>query len=212
MEYKTTRKLFRGTYQYKIVLVCAGASWFRNRNMDSIFEELKLVDLNQNQKKTSSWRVSGLIKTQDELDYAFNLASTLLALAPYELRVENPWITIYSNNKKNIDKLVSLDPSKVKYVSQPDPNVSLAQDTIVMPKMAYEFRITMGKTVQPNLAFVEWADSNKKCKLTKSCIRDLGKPRSWGGTHFYITGDNNLLMAKMHLGGAIAKIERIVKS
>ena len=78
--------------------------------------------------------------------------------------------------------------------------------------MAYEFRVTMGKTVQPNIAFIEWADTNKKCKLTKSCIRDLEKQRSWGGTHFYITGDNNLLMAKMHLGGAIAKIERIVKS
>jgi len=212
MEYKTTRKLFRGTYQYKIVLVCAGASWFRNRDMDRIFEELKLVDLNQNQKKTSSWRVSGLIKTQDELDYTFNLASTLMAFTQYELRVESPWITIYSNNKKHIDKLIALDSTKVKYVSQPNPNVSLAQDTIVMPKMAYEFRVTMGKTVQPNPAFVEWADTNKKCKLTKSCIRDLGKPRSWGGTHFYITGDNNLLMAKMHLGGAIAKIERIVKS
>jgi hypothetical protein len=180
--------------------------------MDRIFEELKLVDLNQNQKKSSTWRYLTLIKTQDELDYTFNLASTLLTCSPYEIRVESPWITIYSNNKKNIDKLVSLDPSKVKYVSRPGPNTSLAQDTIVMPKMAYEFRVTMGKTVQPNPAFVEWADSNKKCKLTKSCIRDLGKQRSWGGTHFYITGDNNLLMAKMHLGGAIAKIERIVKS
>lgn len=212
MEYKTTRKLFRGTYQYKIVLICAGASWFRNRDMDKIFEELKLVDLYQNQKKPSTWRASTLIKTQDELDYAFNLASTLVAFTQYELRVESPWITIYSNNKADIDRLVSLDITKVKYVSQPDPNVSLAQGTIVMPKMAYEFRVTMGKTVQPNLAFVEWADTNKKCKLTKSCIRDLGKQRSWGGTHFYITGDNNLLMAKMHLGGAIAKIERIVKS
>jgi len=170
MEYKTTRKLFRGTYQYKIVLVCAGASWFRNRDMDKIFEELKLVDLNQNQKKSSSWRVSGLIKTQDELDYTFNLASKLLAFTQYELRVENPWITIYSNNKKDIDNLVALDPNKVKYVSRPDPNVNLAQDTIVMPKMAYEFRVTMGKTVQPNLAFVEWADSNKKCKLTKVAL------------------------------------------
>jgi len=212
MEYKTTRKLFRGTYQYKIVLICAGASWFRNRDMDKIFEELKLVDLLQNQKKASTWRLSTLIKTQDELDYTFNLASTLSTFTQYELRVESPWITIYSNNKKNIDKLLALDPHKVKYVSQPDPDVSLAQGTIVMPKMAYEFRVTLGKTVQPNPAFVEWADTNKKCKLTKSCIRDLGKQRSWGGTHFYITGDNNLLMAKMHLAGAIAKIERIVKS
>jgi hypothetical protein len=40
----------------------------------------------------------------------------------------------------------------------------------------------------------------------------LGKSRSWGGTHFYITGDNNLLMAKMHLAGAISKVERIIKA
>ena len=211
MEYKTTRKLFRGTYQYKIVLVCAGASWFRNRDLDQIFEELKQIDLTLAQKKANNYRTS-FIKTQEDLDYAFNLATTLLKSDTHEIRVENPWITVYSNSKKDIDKLISLDPTKVKYISQPDPNVILSQDTIVMPKMAYEFRVTMGKTVQPNLAFVEWADTNKKCKLTKSCIRDLEKQRSWGGTHFYITGNNNLLMAKMHLGGAIAKIERIVKS
>ena len=212
MEYKTTRKLFRGTYQYKIVLICAGASWFRNRDMDRIFEELKLIDLHQNQKKSTTWRYSTLIKTQDELDYTFNLASTLLACSPYEIRVESPCITIYSSSKADIDKLVALDTNKVKYVSRPDPNINLTEDTIVMPKMSYEFRVTMGKTVQPNTAFIDWANSNKKCKLTKSCVRDLGKQRSWGGTHFYITGDNNLLMAKMHLGGTIAKIERIVKS
>jgi capsular polysaccharide biosynthesis protein len=54
--------------------------------------------------------------------------------------------------------------------------------------------------------------SNKKCKLTKSCIRELEKQRSWGGSHFYITGNNNLLLAKMHLGGSISKIERIIKA
>ena len=114
MEYKTTRKLFRGTYQYKIVLVCAGSSWFRNRDMDKIFEELKLIDLQQNQKKSTTWRYQTLIKTQDDLDYTFNLASALLSCSAYELRVESPWITIYTNSKKDIDTLVSLDATKVK--------------------------------------------------------------------------------------------------
>ena len=54
--------------------------------------------------------------------------------------------------------------------------------------------------------------NNKKCKLTKSCTSALLRPRSWGGQHFYITGDNNLLMAKMHLGSSIAKVERIIKA
>ena len=210
MEHKTTRRLFRGTYQYKIVLTCAGASWFRSGDISKAIEQLQQVDLAQTQKKPT-WRTT-FIKTQDDLDYAFKLANAMTSMTDYEVRVESPWISIYSNNKKHVDTLVKLDTDKVKYVSQPDPNINLAQDTIVMPKMAYEFRVTMGKTVQPNQAFIEWAETNKKCKLTKSCIRDLEKPRSWGGTHFYITGDNNLLMAKMHLGGSIAKIERIVQS
>jgi hypothetical protein len=47
--------------------------------------------------------------------------------------------------------------------------------------------------------------------MTKSCKTALGKNKSWGGTHFYVSGENNLLMAKMHLGGSILKIERIIK-
>ena len=81
-----------------------------------------------------------------------------------------------------------------------------------MPKMNFEFRVTLGKTTHENSAFVQWLEGNKKCRLTKSAKKDLLKTNSWGGKHFYITGDNNLLMAKMHLGGSISKVERIIKA
>jgi len=171
------------------------------------FEELKKINLGQEKKYRNT-----SIKSQEDLDYAFSLATALSNLSDYDIRVESPWISIYSNSKKNVDALIKLNPDRVKYVSQPDPNANLSIGTIIMPKMDYDYRITLGKTTQPNPSFIEWAETSKKCKLTKSCVRDLGKPRSWGGTHFYITGDNNLLLAKMHLGGSIAKIERIVKS
>jgi hypothetical protein len=157
-------------------------------------------------------RYNNHIKSKDDLDYAIGLASELAKMSDYDLRVEAPWISIYTNTESDINNLVNLDSDHVKYISKPDPNTNLASGTIVMPKMAFDYRITLGKTTQPNLAFVGWAKSSKKCKLTKSCVRDLEKPRSWGGTHFYINGDNNLLMAKMHLGGSIAKVERIVKN
>jgi hypothetical protein len=80
-----------------------------------------------------------------------------------------------------------------------------------MPKMPFEFRVTVGKTTSNHGAFIEWAEANSKVKLTKSCKNELSKDRSWGGAYFYVTGDKNLLLAKMHLGGSIAKIERIVK-
>jgi hypothetical protein len=210
MLYKTTRRLFRGVYQYKIVLVCAGAQLFRNANMDDALDQLKKIDLSANTSQVS-WRTS-YIRTQDDLDYAFELQSLLSQLKDIDVRIESPWVTIYANSKSDIDELANLDTTKVKYISVPPDSTALDTDTVIMPKMDFDYRVTLGKTTQPNPAFVSWAESNKNCKLTKSCIRDLGKTRSWGGTHFYITGKNNLLMAKMHLAGAISKVERIIKA
>jgi len=201
MQFKTTTKLFKGKYQYKIVLKLDGATWFRSGDF---FEKISRLSVGSSGVNT--------IKTQEGLDYALLLASTLQKLTDIDIRVEAPWITVYTNDRKQIDKLSKLDTSKIKYISQPAANTNLAENTIVMPKMDYDYRITLGKTLHPNPAFIEWAENSPKCKLTKSCIRDLQKARSWGGTHCYITGDNNLLLAKMHLGESISKIERIVKS
>lgn len=208
MLYKTTRRLFHNTYQYKIVLVCAGAHFFRSNDLSDILAKLSEIDITS---KKSNWR-SNFIKTQEDLDYAFKLHTALSKIQNIDLRVESPWVSIYSNNKKDIDMLAKLDPNNVKYICVPPKNSSLTNNTVIMPKMNFDYRVTLGKTVQENTAFIAWASTNKKCKLTKSCIRDLGKARSWGGTHFYITGDNNLLMAKMHLGGSISKVERIIKA
>jgi hypothetical protein len=212
MLYKTTNRLFRGLYQYKLVIVCAGANWFRGGDMDGVLEQLKKVSILENALKDRLSYHRSNIKTQEDLDYAFKLQSELKKLKDIEVRVETPWISVYTNSKSNVDKLIKLDASKVKYASIPPASTTLGQDTIIMPKMPYDFRITLGKTTQNHSAFIGWAEQNKKLKLTKACKRELSKDRSWGGTHFYITGDNNLLMAKMHLGGSINKVERIIKA
>jgi len=210
MLYKTTRRLFKGIYQYKIVLVCSGASLFRSGDIEEALDKLQKVDLMQSNRH-NSYRLA-TIKTQSDLDYAFKVANLLANQTDIDIRVESPWVSIYSNDKKLINNLAKIDKNCVKYICEPDNSVNLTPDTVVMPKMNYDYRVTLGKTTQPNPAFIDWAEQSAKCKLTKSCIRDLNKPRSWGGTHFYITGDNNLLLAKMHLGGSISKIERIVKN
>jgi hypothetical protein len=208
MEFKTTRKLFRGIYQYKIVLVVPGAGLFRHGDMNTLLDNLNKVDLSR--PSVHSYKNSN-IKNREDLDYAFKLQTAFSSMSDIDIRVETPWISVYTSNKKNIDKLINLDKDRVKYVSIPPANSALSEDTIIMPKMDFDFRVTLGKTNNECSAFVSWAETNSKVKLTKSCVRDLSKTRSWGGTHFYITGDNNLLMAKMHLGGCISKIERIVK-
>lgn len=202
-----------GLYQYKIVLVVSGCSMFRTGDMESTLKVLQKINLNESLNKEpyyNTWK-SG-IKTQSDLDFAFKLQIAISKIKNFDIRVESPFISIYSNNKKDIDALAKLDDSKVKYISKPPENSSLTADAIVLPKVNYDYRVTLGKTTQDNSTFVQWANNNKKLRLTKSCIRDLTKDRSWGGTYFYVTGDNNLLMTKMHLGGSINKVERIIKA
>jgi hypothetical protein len=210
MLFKTTTKLFKGTYQYKLVVVCAGASWFRGGDMDTVLSNLNKIDIRV-QDKTPFYRGKSNIKTQDELDYAFKLQNYLTTLKDIEVRVETPWISIYTNSKADVDALIKLDDSKIKYVCMPPAKTVLQENTIIMPKMNYDYKITMGRTTQDHLTFIDWAEQNAKLKLTKACKRELSRNRSWGGSHFYVTGDNNLLMAKMHLGGCINKVERIIK-
>ena len=206
IQFKTTTQLFRGKYQYKIVLVCPGAHLFRT-GLDDALEQLKQVNLG---KTDTKWRTT-YIKTQEDLDYAFKLHHQLASMTDFDVRVESPWISIYANDKKKIDKIANTDTNRVKYICIPPANITLDSNTVIMPKINFEYRVTLGKTTQEHHAFIDWAEANKKLKLTKSCKKELGKPRSWGGTHFYITGDNNLLMTKMHLGGSISKVERIIK-
>jgi len=194
MLYKITTKLFRGKYQYKIVLVCSVSAWFRSGDMPETIQRIKELDSP---------------KRQDAKEYGLKIALELLNHQDVDVRVESPWISVYTNDKKLIDRLAKIDKNNVKYISEPAG--SLEENTILMPKMNFDYRITLGKTTQEHSSFIAWAESNPKLKLTPSCKKDLLKERTWGGKHFYLTGDNNLLLAKMHLGGSIAKIERIVK-
>jgi len=203
---KITNRLFNNKYQYKVVLVCGGASYFRDKDFDQIRQRLALFKFEEHYYKNAG------IKNQEELDWTLKLLSQLQGMSDYNLRVEQPFVSIYTNSKKDIDKLVKLEPSRVKYISIPPSNSTLLENTIISSKIDFDYRITLGKTTREHSAFVDWASSNKKLRLTKSCIKELHKARSWGGTYFYITGDNNLLMARMHLGEAINRVDRIVKT
>ena len=208
MKSRQSNKLFRGKYQHKVVLVCAGASYFRSGDMDATAKSLQSVNLS-NAKETLR---RNHIKTQGDLDYALALCKKIKNLSDCEVRVESPLVTVYVNTEKEALSLANIDIDRAKYICSPPSGVTLAPGTIVMSKCDFEFKVTLGRTNSEHSAFIQWAESNPtKVKLTGSCKRNLLKPVYYGGAHFYLTGDNVLLMAKMHLGGSIAKIERITK-
>lgn len=208
MQYKTTKKLFMGTYQYKVVLVCACSGMFRGNDLEKTKEILKNYDVTNLAANKWSW---GSPKTQADIDYANDIVKVLDKLENYTVRVETPWLSIYSNSTKDLDKIVKTNESAVKYYCIPPAN-GLTAGTVIMPKINFEFKVTLSKTTQSHVDFVEWAENNNKIKLTKRCIKDLSRNKSWGGSHFYINGEKTLLLAKMQLSSCIGKVERILSS
>jgi len=212
MQIKTTKRLFNNKYQYKIVLVCAGASYFKNKDFSHSIGLISKLNIDESKITARYGYKRNSIKDPSDRDYALSLLNIIKDLTDYEIRIENPWISFYTNSREDVDKLCSVSIDQVKYISVPPSSGIIAENTVLLPKIDFEYRVTLGKTTQEHSAFIEWAKSNKKLKLTKSCERDLTRSNSWGGTYFYCTGDNNLLMAKMHLGGSINKVERVVKA
>jgi len=210
MLYKTTTKLYRGIYPYKIVLLSAIASSFRGNQLDLIYQNLLKVRIAPNNKSLLIGH-RNLTKTQNELDYAFKLYNVIKDFTNIELRVESPYITVYTCDQNQINNLIAIDKDRVKYVSLPPVDTVLDKNTIISPKRDYDYKVTLGRTTTNHNAFINWAENSNNLKITKSCKTCLSKDKSWGGTHFYVKGEKNLLMAKMHLGGSIAKIEQIVK-
>jgi len=188
---KPTTKLFFKKYLHKVVVICASSRSFRKQNTD---EQGKYI-------------------IQDHYSgYGLKLMKLLNKMQDYEVRVEEPLLSIYTNDKKEIDAIVKLNPDLIKYTCVPAANTQLTDGVIIMPKVPFEFKVTLGSTKQLYDSFVVWAENNGNFKLTNSCKEDLLRSKSWGGAYFYVTGEKNLLMAKMHLGGIINKVERIIKA
>ena len=194
-------------YKYKIVLVCPVASWFRGN--DLAFVASKLIDL-ADPEQHPVWLK---IKTPKDLEYCKTLHNVMFKLSDYELRIEHPLINVYTNVSVNLEKLAVIDPDRVKYISIPNKsNPELANNTVIVKKLDFDYKIFLGKTKQNHTNFVEWSKNNKKIKLTPTAKRSLSRNSSWGGSYFYVKGDQTLTMVRMFMGESIAKIESVIKA
>lgn len=203
---KHTTRLFNNKYKFKIVLKTKAASWFRGGNIEAVKEKLAL-----DSALKSVWATR---LTKEDKDYALLLASTMSQLTDYDIRVENPLVSFYTNTEKNIEKLAKVNPSLVKYVSFPEPGSEnlLDEHKIITKNIDYNYRVTMGRTRQNYSNFLNWCNGKEmKVKLPKRAKTHLAKEHSWGGYYFYVNDEKTLTMVKMFVGPAIHSVETVVK-
>lgn len=205
MKCKETKRLFMDQYGYKAVLIVPAAQWFRSKNFEFTEEKLRDVDVNIN-------NTTSRIRTPADLEYAKKVCATLQSIVNYDIRVETPLISIYTNNPQDIDKLCNIDLNRVKYISKPPAN-GISKNTVIMEQEGWDYKITLGRTRQSYENFVEWAENGKDLvKLTGGCKSALLRNNHWGGSHFYVKNDKALTMIRVFLGGSISRVDQVVKA
>lgn len=193
------------TYQYKVVLVCPAASWFRGN--DLAFVETKLGHLGS---ATPPWLT---LKNPGDKEFCFDLLSILKQFSNYDLRVEHPILNFYTNDTSQVEALTALDPTRVKYISMPNKQYpQLTKGTVIVKNLDFDYKVYLGRTRKPFIEFIVWASNNKKMRLTGKAKEDLSRTHSWGGSYFYVKGEQTLTMVKMFVGSEISKIETIIKA
>lgn len=195
-------KLFRGKYKYKLVVSSGLAGWFRGGNIQKVFSLLEHGDYYSRNT------------TASEKNYAGKLSNLLDSFEDWHIRVETPNISIYLNNVANLESLIKTSSTRVKYVSIPDPasESKLLNGNILVKKLDFDYKVTVGATNQNYISFVNWCKNNPKIRLPKRAAKDLCKDWSPGGGYFYVKDDKSLTMVKMFLGRTITKVENVVRA
>jgi hypothetical protein len=192
-------------YQYKVVLVCPAASWFRGNDLAFVSSRL-----NNLEAVTPPWLT---LKNPGDKEYCFDLLNVLTQFSNYDVRVEHPILNFYTNDGTQVEKLTAVDPLRVKYISMPNKQYPhLTKGTVIVKNLDFDYKVYLGRTRKPFVEFIAWAVNNKKMRLTNKAKEDLSRTNSWGGSYFYVKGDQTLTMVKMFVGGEISKIETIIKA
>ena len=206
-----TTKLFYDKYEYKLVVRNQLAYLFRERNFSyakSYLDELQSQFEKGHPLKLVRYLRETSVNTLDfqESQILFN---TLTKNNNYKLRVEQPRMQIYSNDKAFLTTLSNKLKLCVEFW-EPIPGKPLVSNTIMLTrKIPFEYRVTLASKTSPN--FAAWYENNKdKVKIGATCLREIQQNGFTQGLYFYVRDEKVLNLLHLVVGDSIARIDKVI--
>jgi hypothetical protein len=198
IKFTTVKKLYKGEFQYNIVLTLANGDIFKGHDKSKYAKRLKMVS------KIDS------IRYPDHYNATTLLYEHIMNMENFATRVNLPTLIIYTNNYNDITAIRDLIPRFVDSIGIPPDG--LERGMVYMPNTPYDFRVTLGGVANLNPEFIEWSNNNDKIKLQPKTERLLSvKPNRYdAGSQLYVKGEHTLLFVKLHLGNIKLSIDRIL--
>jgi hypothetical protein len=199
-KFTTVKKLYKGEFQYNIVLTLAFCDIFKGQDKTKYTRRYtKLCKAEPIPRYMTYYQPTALL-----YNYIMNMEN-------FAIRVSAPTLYIYTNDYNDITNIRQLVPTLIDSIGLPPEG--LTPGTVYMPNTPYDFRVTLGSISKLNLEFIEWADNNNdKIKLQPATKKLLSvKPNRYKtGSQLYVKGEHTLLFVKLHLGNIKLSIDRIL--
>ena len=211
-----TVKLFYDTYLYKVSITNTLATIFREKKLS---EARKTLDEYQTQLENTGQIVEnrgrlGRVISIPTLTHAQALYSefSLQKQNSYKLRIEQPYIVVYSNDlywiehlEKNVDFVTEVwKPKDSTSINLLEPNIIINEGPIT-----FEYKVTVGNDVDPS--FARWAKNNyDKVKVGKKFLNLVETSSYVNGMYFYARDAKILQFINIIIGGAIRRVDKII--
>jgi hypothetical protein len=178
------------------------AGWFRSGDVDKVLDHYVNDDYYYARKASPN-----------DKNHAKKLSELLKTIDNWAVRVETPFVSVYLDLEDDLEKVLQSCKSRVKYIEIPDPKSEnlLAEGTVLVKKLDFKFKVSLGVSSQNHSNFVQWCENNPKIRMPKRAKRDLNREGNAGGGFFYVKDEKSLTLVKMFLGRTITKVETVVQ-
>ena len=218
MKLLNTEKLFYDKYMLRASMYFTMAPIFREKKFNHTRDVLD--DLQHQFEQGSEeliwnkgYRYSRPI-TIDEFQDTLNLYNSLTSqdYNSYSLRVEQMNLNWYSNDEGQLDQLIYRFKKRIVSISKPtESQKNLLEPNIILKPSKYEFKVTVGATVDPNVAY--WFEKNSdKVKIGSTFLECIKQGQYVKGFYFYVKNEKVLNLVKIVLGGEITRIDKFVNN
>lgn len=204
-KFEETTKLFWNEYNYKIVLVTTYATIFRNSRIHKINDSLQVI-----RKRLAA-------SSNDDPDAVLapelELISLINSMSDYKIRSSYPYVSIYTNNLIDVNKLEKYGEfyKSLKLLSKPkNANKHILPNTIISKNSDFKFKVIIGYSKSYYNNFAAWAVNNDKIKITKHLLYKMKNNSYFSTAYFYVKDGKSLTMVKMFLGSNIRTVEELV--
>lgn len=211
------KKLFFNRYLYKIKFYCPGARAIYSNN----FEELRNLIYSRLSNEThwyalyENYQLSQNVRL-NQLQFFQNLKD----FKNFTIRVEEPFISIYSNHKEELYQISKICyPDRLNEVHLPESNIAqsilLEGEIISSSKNKFEYKIILKPYAFKNVADKEFLKNtldniSESIRLTKNIVNFITSTNMWyNGGYMYAIDSSTAIFLKLAFPNLISSIFRV---